>query len=189
MVEAQVAGAITQSKLLIKSSYAWRKACRGGINKVIKFVVNFVKDRLFLILNIICIRFLNVFRSFLYSYLTLIYILVLSYLELLSCVNYQLPLRGLLITSNIVLPLVRCQQQSYAVGGNFVRLKVVFIKGVPTSTYIVAELQIRGVLFKRYLKIFYYKVYYIQDLIKRYIITFRLLYNALKGLQEVSNTF
>jgi hypothetical protein len=55
---------------------------------VIDFVINFVKDRLFLILNIIRIRFLNVFRSFLYSYLTLIYILVLSYLELLSYVNY-----------------------------------------------------------------------------------------------------
>ena len=75
---------------------------------MIKFIVNFVKDRLFLILNIIRIRFLNVFRSFLYSYLTLIYILILSYLELLSCVNYWLPLGGLQIISNIVLPPVRC---------------------------------------------------------------------------------
>jgi hypothetical protein len=75
---------------------------------VIEFVVDFVKDRLFLILNIIRIRFLNVFRSFLYSYLTLIYILVLSYLELLSYVNYWLPLGGLPIASNIVLPPVRC---------------------------------------------------------------------------------
>ena len=44
MVEAWVAGAIAWSKLLIKSSYAWRKACRGGVDKIIEFVVDCVKD-------------------------------------------------------------------------------------------------------------------------------------------------
>ena len=44
MVKAWVTGVIAWNKLLIKSNYAWRKAYRGGVNKVIKFVIDYIKD-------------------------------------------------------------------------------------------------------------------------------------------------
>jgi hypothetical protein len=106
-VEVRLVYAIAWIKLLIKGSSARRKISRGGVNKVIKFILNYIKNRLLLILKIILIRLLIASNSFLLFCSTLILILILIYLKLLGYSNYWLPLGSFPVVINIGLPPVR----------------------------------------------------------------------------------
>ena len=82
---------------------------RGGVNKVIKFILNRIKNRLLLVPKIVLIRLLIASNSFLLFCSTLILILILIYLKLLDYSNYWLPLGSFPVTINIGLPPVRSQ--------------------------------------------------------------------------------
>ena len=77
MVERRVVYAIARIKLLIKGSSARRKISRGGVNKVIKFILNCIKNQLLLIPKIVLIRLLIASNSFLLFCSALILIIIL----------------------------------------------------------------------------------------------------------------
>ena len=64
--------AITRIKLLIKSGSARRMISRGGVNKVIEFILDCIKNQLLLIPKIVLIRLLIASNSFLLFCSTLI---------------------------------------------------------------------------------------------------------------------
>jgi hypothetical protein len=108
-VERWVVYAIARIEPLIKGSGTRRKIGRGGVNKVIKFILNRTKNRLILILKIVLVGLLIASNSFLLSCSALILIFILIHPKLPSCSNYQLPLGGFPVAINIGLSPVRSQ--------------------------------------------------------------------------------